>query len=82
MEGNAWKQKAIWKYPIDKYDKKLIDKKHRLWTKFQKSRDKRIEAEYKNVQNFARKSSRNVANKFELDIATASKLIQNVFSSM
>ena len=43
----SWKKKSSWKNPMPSSIRKLIRKKHRLWTRFQETRDKTIEFQYK-----------------------------------
>ena len=65
---NKW-QKTV---PVEL--RKLIKKKHRLWTRFQETRCKKIECEYKRIRNLVRKGSRKQIQSVQHDIAKNCKL--------
>jgi len=73
VEDNTWKKKKSWQFPIDKSFKKLIKKKHRSWTRFQKTKDKKFLTEYKSIRNLVRKESRTITKKFQTDVAKSCK---------
>jgi hypothetical protein len=58
VKGKGWKRKQIWKCPISAGMRKNIRRKHRLWTRFQETRDSKVEHEYKRVRNIVRNESR------------------------
>ncbi|MFI5407087.1 MAG: hypothetical protein ACHQ1D_11325, partial [Nitrososphaerales archaeon] len=70
---NTWKTKSTWKYPIKNDVRSLIKRKHRLWSRFQETRNKIVHDEYKKIRNLVRKESRKIATKFEQDIAHSCK---------
>ena len=73
IENDAWKKKRSWQFPVDQSFKKLINKKHRSWTRFQKTKDKKYLNEYKRVRNLVRKESRMITQKFQTNIAKTCK---------
>ena len=60
VKSNNWKKKESWSHPIDKDARQLISRKHRLWTRYQKTRDANIFNEYKSVRNLVRSKSRKI----------------------
>ena len=72
-------KKSSWKNPLSGEVRVLIRKKHRLWTKFQKNKDKKIEAEYKQIKNLVRKETRKINQKMQHDIAINCKSNPKVF---
>ena len=71
--GSSWKQKSCWSRPISKEFKKLIKRKHRLWTRFVETKDRQTEKEFKRIRNVVRKQSRNSARNENVTIAKACK---------
>ena len=71
--NNSWKKKNSWQIPICKESVKLIKKKHRLWTRFQETKDLNIELRYKKIRNLVRKETRNLNNRTQYDIAKSCK---------
>ena len=67
------KKKKSWQFPIDKSFKKLIKKKHKCLTRFQKTKDKNVLTEYKSIRNLVRKESRTITKKFQTDVAKSCK---------
>ena len=57
-KASSWKRKPNWKYPVNKDVQLLIKNKHRLWTRFQKTKNKNTENEYKRVRNIVRRECR------------------------
>src|SRR3989442_989863 len=70
--GN-WKKKNTWKNPISNDIRKLIKKKHRLWTRYQESRDRAIEKQYKQIRNQVRKETREINKTIQKDIGKTCK---------
>jgi len=68
-----WKKKDTWKNPIPSDTRKLIKKKHRLWTKYQETRDRAVEAQYKQIRNQVRRETRKINKKIQNDIAKTCK---------
>lgn len=73
VESNAWRRKKSWQFPIDNSFKKLINKKHRCWTRFQESKDKKYLNEFKHIRNLVRKQSREASQKIQSDVAKTCK---------
>lgn len=71
--SNSWKRKASWQHQISGEARKLIRKKHRLWTRFQETKSLNIETEYKKIRNLVRQESRNLQRKTQLDVAKTCK---------
>jgi hypothetical protein len=69
----ARKKKPNRIYPINKDTKLLINRKHRLWTRFQETRDVKVHAEFKKIRNLVRKETRKIATTFQSDIAHSCK---------
>src|SRR5260221_5363824 len=59
-KNKNWRRKLNWKYPVSKETKKLIRKKHRLWTRYQETRDPVVEQQYKKVRNLVNKNSKKI----------------------
>jgi len=57
-KGNSWKRKSAWSRPISALQKEMINKKCRLWHRYQETRDIKRLQEYKKVRNCVRKESR------------------------
>ena len=74
IAGDTWKKKSSWKFPLPRDSVKLINKKHRLWTRFQETKDKKIEEDYKKIRNLVRKETRKVTKNRQYDIAKSCKL--------
>ena len=70
--GN-WKKKNTWKNPISNYIRKLIKKKHRLWTRYQEPRDRTIGKQYKQIRNQVRKETRKINKTIQKDISKTCK---------
>ena len=77
--SNDWKKKLSWKFPINSSFKNLIKKKHRCWTRFQESKDKKYLNEYKQTRNLVRKESRKITQTHQKDIALSCKKNQKKF---
>ena len=71
--GQSWKQKQSWRFPIKKDLKALIHRKHRLWTRFLETRNNDYLVEFKKYRNLVRKQSRIVVKNVQLNIAKSSK---------
>jgi hypothetical protein len=61
------------KNPISNDTRKLIFKKHRLWTRYQETRDRAVEVQYKKIRNKVRKETRETNKNIQRDIAKACK---------
>jgi len=72
-QPNIWRKKKTWFHPINKGTSKLIKRKHRLWTRFQETRDNKVLAEFKQCRNLVRKETRKISMRFQQDIAKACK---------
>ena len=73
VDSSAWMRKQSWKFPINSSLRKLIKKKHRCWTRFQKNKDNKILSEYKRIRNLVRKESRQITQKNQKNIALTCK---------
>jgi len=73
FEGDVWKKKAHWRNPLGKEMRELVRKKHRLWTRYQRTRNKDSEAEYKKIRNQVRKGTRKINQKVQYDVARQCK---------
>ena len=69
INSNHWKKKPTWHRPISKSVKKLINRKHRLWRRFQETKCPKIETVFKSVRNKVRKESRKLQKIEEQKIA-------------
>ena len=67
-----WKKKD-WRFPTSESFRQLIKKKHRCWTRFQRSKDKQYLNEFKRLRNLVRKESRLINQKNQREIALACK---------
>ena len=66
-------KKTTWKHPISKKSRDLINKKHRLWNRYQETKQPIHLNNYKKLRNIVRKDSRQYTQKFENDIAQECK---------
>ena len=69
----AGKRKPNWIYPVNKDTKALIKRKHRLWTRFQETRDVKVHADFKKIRNLVRKETRKTATNYQSNIAHSCK---------
>ena len=74
IASDTWKKKSSWKFPLPRDSVKLINRKHRLWARFQETKDKKIEVEYKKIRNLVRKETRKVTKNKQYEIAKSCKL--------
>ncbi|MDW0208719.1 MAG: reverse transcriptase family protein, partial [Nitrososphaeraceae archaeon] len=72
-DSGSWKKKASWQHPINKDLQNLIKRKHRLWARYQETKDKKYEAEFKKLRNMVRKETRKVSSRFQQEIAASCK---------
>ena len=72
-KNNQWRRKESWCHPIDKELRQIISRKHRLWTRYQETRDINIFNEYKRTRNLARKGTRKTTQRVQSDIAKTCK---------
>lgn len=72
-KSSSWKKNESWKHPISTTLKNLIKKKHRLWTRFQETRNVNVENEYKIVRNIVRNETRKINVNEQRAVATACK---------
>ena len=70
---NSWKKKDSWEFPMQIEIRKLLNRKHRLWTRYQETRNKKVLNEYKHIRNVVRKESRKIKQKIQNDIAVSCK---------
>ena len=47
---NPWKKNSKWQYPIDTEYKKMIRRKHRLWTRWREKQTVEAEQAYKKTK--------------------------------
>ena len=59
-------EKKNWHKPVPKSLKALINKKHRLWSRYQETRQRRVELEYKHVRNIVKNEARKLERKEQL----------------
>jgi len=69
----SWKAKDSWSFPINKELKQLINKKHRLWCRFQETRSEITLNEYKRIRNLVKKECSKLKQKIQNDVACSSK---------
>jgi len=69
VSNNNWKRKGSWRHPISKDVQQLIKRKHRIWTRYQETRNVTVFNEFKQIRNLVRKESRKIAQKVQSDIA-------------
>jgi hypothetical protein len=72
-EGIEWKKKSSWKHPISKEVRVTIKKKHRLWTRYQETRDPNVEKEFKRLRNVIRQESRKLKTREQQKVASQCK---------
>jgi hypothetical protein len=58
IKSSTWRRKETWHHPLDQNCRELISRKHRLWTRYQETRDITIFNEFKNVRNLVRQETR------------------------
>ena len=73
-KNRDWRKKPSWRYSISQTLKQNIRKKHRLWTRFQETKSREIETQYKIVRNIVRNETRKINNLKQRDIATSCKV--------
>ena len=73
-KGNTWKRKSNWNCPIDDQTRLLIKKKHRLWTRYIKTRDPVTHNNYKITRNAIKQVIRNQEKAHQHAIAAECKL--------
>ena len=66
----GWKKKDSWKFSVSAITKKLINQKHRLWTRFQENRDRQTLLKYKAARNKVRKETRLIQSNYQKEIAS------------
>jgi hypothetical protein len=66
-------KKTSWTKPVSESQRQLIKKKHRLWSKLIKTKDLKIERQYKKVRNQVRKESRKLNVNEQKEIAKSCK---------
>ena len=72
-KGQCWKHKQSWRVPINKDLKALINRKHRLWNRFNETKSDHYFMEFKKYRNLVRKQSRNVIKTVQTSIARSCK---------
>ena len=80
-EGNSWRRKNSWAYPIPKELKTLINQKHRLWTRLQEQKGFSYRERYKQIRNKVRKETRSLKNRLQNEVAISCKDNPNFFGS-
>ena len=73
INSSNWKKKSSWQRPISKPLKQLINRKHRLWRRFQETKSPAVETVFKSVRNKVRAESRKLQKLEEQNIAKACK---------
>jgi Reverse transcriptase (RNA-dependent DNA polymerase)/Endonuclease-reverse transcriptase len=73
ITNGSWKRKSSWKQPISQELKKVIRKKHRLWTRFQETKNQTILKEFKHCSNIVRRESRKVLRMEQRTVAKSCK---------
>ena len=66
-------EKKYWSHPISKELKTLIYRKHRCWTRYQETRDKKYLNEFKHIRNKVRKKTRIITQIHQDNIAKSCK---------
>ena len=79
IKSSNWKSKESWHHPMGKDIRDIINKKHRLWRRYQETKDVNIYNEYKHIRNLARKETRKLAQKVQYDIAKSCKQNPKLF---
>ena len=69
MSGNTWLKKGSSSNYMSLDNRKLIHRKHRLWTRYLETKDKDKLKAYKKVRNKIRKETRKLTKEIQLDIA-------------
>ena len=67
--GGNWRRKITWKQPVSENIRKLINRKHRLWTRYQETRSKEVLNAYKKIRNCVRSEIRKVSKQKGKEIA-------------
>jgi hypothetical protein len=73
VKSMIWKKKASWKRPVNGNFKKLIRKKHRLWSRYRETQNSELEKEYKKMRNVVRSESRRVEQMEQKLVANSCK---------
>jgi hypothetical protein len=79
LNNMSWKRKSSWKRPITSNLKTLINKKHRLWTRFIETRNSNVGREFRRVRNLVRNETRKLCKKEQLLVAQSCKANQKKF---
>ena len=75
IKSSTWKLKPNWKCPLDEDIRKLISKKHRLWTRYIETKDKK----YKTTRNLVKKKCKKNDQSKQKEIAKSCKSNPKVF---
>jgi len=73
-KGTAWKRKSNWTCPIDDHTRLLIKRKHRLWTRYIKTREPSTLNNYRVTRNAIKQIIRNQEKAHQQAIAAECKL--------
>ena len=73
VKSNSWKRKESWSHPLDKPTRDIINRKHRLWTRYQETKSSKVLLEFKTLRNIVRKITRNISKNIQLNIAKSCK---------
>jgi hypothetical protein len=73
IKSSTWRRKESWRFPISNDLRQIICRKHRLWTRYQETKDSKFLNEFKHCRNLIRKETRNLTHKVQLDIAKSCK---------
>jgi hypothetical protein len=68
-KNNSWRKKPSWNHPITYDFKKIIRKKHRLWTRYQETKNHLIYKDFKRIRNIVRNESRKITQLEQRSIA-------------
>lgn len=77
--ANSFKINSEWKTPLPSSTRKLIKRKHRLWSRFLKRKNNEVQKKYNKVRNLVRKETRARAACKQQDIAKSVKDNPKVF---
>ena len=77
-----WKKNSKWHYPIDTEYKKMIRRKHRLWTRWREKQTVEAEQAYKKQRNLVHKESGRLETKQQCEVAKTCKTKPKSFGSM
>ena len=73
VSDSSWRRKKNWQHPLPKEIVTIINRKHRLWTRYMETRDTKVFTEFKRVRNTVTRMLRLKVRQSQLDIAKSCK---------